>query len=316
MREGSARPRFVFFAGKGGTGKSTLCVSLACHLASRRSGKARILSMDAAHSARLILERIRGAEKAPGGRVLSGIAALEPDFDELTREWLAGISSEIRSRYRYLTTLNLEATADVVKHSPGVREHIMCGVLHETLVEEPFDGLTLVDMPATASSSGFIHYVLASRKWLRSLKELNESIAGDEKWRRSAGRGGPGGGSKDRGEELTRKLGAMGSVLDRTAGLLAAPETAFVGVLNPDRLSASEAGITLAALEKAGTGFRLLARNKWHEEGKEAGVIGPAGSGLDAVPTVTIPAVELESERPFEAYAEIGERLWKSLDAS
>ena len=119
------RPGRVFFTGKGGSGKSTCCVAVACFL-SGRGERVRILSLDPAHSIRQIMDQAaRRSSGEEGGRILKALDVDEPDFEEIGRRWLNDISSSVRSRYRYLTALNLDAMADVIKRSPGVSEHIV-----------------------------------------------------------------------------------------------------------------------------------------------------------------------------------------------
>jgi arsenite-transporting ATPase len=303
VKAGDHRIRNIFFTGKGGSGKSTCCVALACFL-SAGGEKVRILSLDPAHSIRLIMHHAAGRGGTEAERIMQAVGVEEPDFDEIRRRWLGDISASVRSRYRYLAALNLDSMADVIRHSPGVNEHIVSRTLWTKLVGGTFEGFTLVDMPATASLHGLVYYVLSSARWMASLKKLHAGIRGSEKWKPAAG---------EEGDPLGGKIDALGSMLAELAHLLKDERTAFLGIVNPEVLSVSEADSTNRVLEKASAGFRLLVLNKWREGVDEEALAPALGKLTSSMPVARIDLADFEKGDPLVLYAGAGETLWKGL---
>lgn len=86
--------RLVFFAGKGGVGKTTIACATAVDLAERSERKVAIISTDPAHS----LSDVLGAKIGSGlTSVFPGLDAIEIDaeaeFDELRREYVEEVSA-------------------------------------------------------------------------------------------------------------------------------------------------------------------------------------------------------------------------------
>jgi arsenite-transporting ATPase len=303
VKRGIQRPGRVFFTGKGGSGKSTCCVAVACFL-SGRGEKVRILSLDPAHSIRLIMDQAARLSGDPEGcRFLKGLDVDEPDFEEIGRRWLSDISSSVRSRYRYLAALNLDAMADLIKRSPGVSEHIISRTMWTKLVSSPFAGITLVDMPATASMQGLVYYILSSTGWIASLKKLHAGIRSRETWKPSSG---------EEGDPLGGRIDSLDAMLADLSKLIRDDRTAFIGIVNPEPLSIGEAASLSRVLEKASARFRLLVLNKWRDRVDDglAPALGKLKSGL---PAARVDVADFDKRDPLDLYAGAGEIIWKSL---
>jgi anion-transporting ArsA/GET3 family ATPase len=285
-----------------------------------------MISLDRAHSLDALLRRIED---------LSGSAHLdvvEPDFDELAREWLASISREIRRRYRYLVALNLDKLAELIRLSPGVSEHVLCRAFHDLVLSRDGREITLVDMPATASLHGFVNYALASGKWLDVLEGLERRVvAGNGYLSRVTGRAQRRGDAPDGEEdgELGRRLSDLKKLFHEVASALSAERTRFVGVFNPDELSLEELAQSAEALERAKASYDLVVANRYRapnggSEDQAAGASAGASSHiremadearakLGEVSIAFVEHQEMLDRSSAARYLEIGELLWKRL---
>jgi arsenite-transporting ATPase len=100
-------PRFRFFAGKGGVGKTTLAAAAALH-ASRAGVRVLLVSTDPAHALGDVLQRPVGSRV----RAVLGLCALELDAGRALRDWLKPRRRLLRliaERGTYLTEEDLDA---------------------------------------------------------------------------------------------------------------------------------------------------------------------------------------------------------------
>ena len=315
-------PTRVFFAGKGGVGKSTCCVALAAHLVGT-GASVRVVSLDRAHS----LSTLTGAlmEALRRREMGENLEIHEPHFDELASSWLGGLSREIRQRYRYLAPLNLESFADVVRWSPGVHEHLVAQVLADDLIRGSESRVPLlVDLPATASFHNLINYVLSAEKWTQALRKLQNRIRRSERWaskvhdtaalsREDDSPGGEPRGRLDSRRELDEKLDELGGRFQGIRRALTSASSAFVAVVNPDELSREEILEGGAVLRRLGTGFRLVVNNRSEPQG---------GSILEFAKRITSPIAALSWPRARglaggdpDELATLGAAVWARLSS-
>ena len=320
-------PTRVFFAGKGGVGKSTCCVALAAHLVDI-GASVRVVSLDRAHSLSALAGPLIEALKRR--RIGENLEIHEPHFDQLASAWLGGISKEIRQRYRYLAPLNLESFADVVRWSPGVHEHLVLRVLADDLLKgsKSWD-ILLVDLPATASFHNLINYVLSAEKWTQALSKLQKRIRRSERWASKVhdtdalsrehdppeveGKGQRNGGGKSSRRGLDEKLEELGDRFQGIRGALTSVESAFVAVVNPDHLSRAEVLEGGLVLSRLGTGFRLVVNNR---SGPQGHSLSELAKRLTSPPSaLTWPRARGLAKGDPDKLASLGEALWARLSA-
>lgn len=308
-------PSMVVFTGKGGSGKSTLSVCLAVH-AVQRNLSVRVLSLDLAHSTSMILKEVLECEEADRSR--GGLEVIEPDYEALSRTWLAELSGQVEERYRYLTSLNLGGFIETIRLSPGVHEHILCRELYRELGRPSIDGnspgLLLLDMPATSSFLNLVSYVLSAEKWLMALGELHRRIQVDHRFERSVV-GIEGEEPVEAGRGLSEKLVTVRELISRIKEAFSAPSTAFVSVVNPEPLSVAQAVDTKRLLHKAGAELRLIVLNRWTEAAQAGAAYDELVEKLPGVRKETVSLLEKEG-LDLEGCREVGARIWKRLELS
>ncbi|HVH44269.1 MAG TPA: ArsA family ATPase, partial [Labilithrix sp.] len=90
------RPRFIFFGGKGGVGKTT-CAAAAAVRAATEGARVLVVSTDPAHSLADALELELGAEARPVRDVAGELQAAELDADKALTRWLREREDAIRT---------------------------------------------------------------------------------------------------------------------------------------------------------------------------------------------------------------------------
>src|SRR5205085_3813203 len=153
-------PRFSFFAGKGGVGKTT-CAAAAAVVAAERGRRVAVVSTDPAHSLGDALGRRLGSAPRRVPTRTGRLDAIELDADRALARWLARrrpILRTIAERGTYLDDEDLERLLRL--SFPGVDELMALvelarlagrGAYDEVVVDTAPTGhtLRLLDMPQT-----------------------------------------------------------------------------------------------------------------------------------------------------------------------
>ena len=143
-REPEAGPRYYFFSGKGGVGKTTLAAAKAVSLA--RSGlRVMITSTDPAHSLSDVFDRQIGDE---GVMIEDRLFALEVDSSARWAAATSGLGTENTSRLR--GGRFQRAMGDAVRmlgDAPGVDEFMSLELLIETMSADKFDAVVFDTAP-------------------------------------------------------------------------------------------------------------------------------------------------------------------------
>lgn len=135
MRAELDRP-VVFFAGKGGVGKTTSAAL--CALAQQRAGRRTLLvSTDPAHN---LSDVFTGAapsagEARPAGAGLEGLWVLEVDIDRETRRYLDEVKGNIRRLVRSSMLAEAERQIDLAGRAPGAAESALLERLVAVLLD-------------------------------------------------------------------------------------------------------------------------------------------------------------------------------------
>jgi arsenite-transporting ATPase len=132
-------PRYHFFSGKGGVGKTTLAAATAVHLA-RTGRRVLITSTDPAHSLSDVFDRQIGHQ---GAEIMPGLRALEIDS---TARWAEATSlPEDRKPGRIEKALG--DAMRMLGEAPGVDEFISLDLLVETMHTDQFDEVVFDTAP-------------------------------------------------------------------------------------------------------------------------------------------------------------------------
>jgi len=134
-----AGPRYHFFSGKGGVGKTTLAAATAVRLA-RAGRRVLITSTDPAHSLSDVFDRRIGHQ---GAEILPGLRALEIDS---TARW-AEATSLPEDRKPGKIEKALSDAMRMLGEAPGVDEFISLDLLVETMHTDQFDEVVFDTAP-------------------------------------------------------------------------------------------------------------------------------------------------------------------------
>lgn len=213
--------RVLFFAGKGGVGKTTSASSIALQLATANpAGSYRLISVDPAHS----VADVFSSEKPPANLVVEKI--------DTRREWellRANLGHEIERAIDRLTSSGLSLSHDtnvmnrlIEIAPPGADELFAIIRLHELLFDEQHE-MVIVDTAPTGHFLRLIDLPDTAGEWVREFMRIilryRELIP-----------------PSSLGEQLLRASRG----LTRVHSLLRTPECGVVVVMRPERLVAEE----------------------------------------------------------------------------
>lgn len=274
--------RSILFLGKGGVGKTTSALGAAL-AAARRGRRTLVASIDPAHS----LGDLAGFHLGDAPRALEPrLDALEVDLEGRRRRAAAEVADLARRSHGHLAALGLGSMTGLLAHAPGMEEGAALEAL-ASLVQAEGPELLVLDMPATALACRLLALPALTEAWLERLDRLRRTIL--ERRRsiehiRKAGDDVP---PPDR-DPVLAELGQEGRRTAAVGRWLAAEETAFALVVNPDVLSLREARRIAEVLAELGRAPNILVLNR------DRGVEPP--TGLDALargaPLVRLPGFD------------------------
>ena len=251
--------RVAFVGGKGGVGKTTVAAALGA-VAAERGRNCLIVSTDPAHSLGDVFDRaIGGTERRLGDR-LSG---LEIDPEEEAGRHITAVKQQMRELVHPRLYGEVDRHLDLARLAPGTMEAALLERMAELMIEagDRFDlvifdtaptghTLRLLSLPEImmAWTDGLLRHRERSSKLSSVLKRFGGSPAhGDELSLIDAPADHPSG---SRAARLNEMLQTRQRKLRRARDiLLDAEATAFLLVLNPDKLSILESRKALESLE-------------------------------------------------------------------
>ena len=239
----AVRPRFRFFAGKGGAGKTTC--SAAAAVATAESGRHVLaVSMDPAHSLGDALDQRLGPRARRVRTRKGSLHAAELDADGALRRWLSARQGALRAIAERGTYLDREDVDRFLGLSvPGVDELMGLIELTEVAHQRAYDEVVVDSAP-----TGHMLRLLEMPATLRQLAAVLDTM--QEKHRVMVSALGRGRFRQDPAEDVIDELERLGT---ETAALLRDRERAtFAWVLRPEALSLAEARDGIAALEASG----------------------------------------------------------------
>jgi len=310
---GQSRPRFAFFSGKGGVGKTTLAAATAVRLA--RSGqRVLITSTDPAHSLSDVFAREigdAGCELAPG------LLGLELDssarWNAAAGAFEAGAAEARGRRGRLQRALGdaMQALGD----APGVDEFMSLELLLETMSTDAFDWVVF-DTAPTGHTLRLLSLPQMLDGWVGRLLSLRSALG---KMGRAFRRLLPGTGGEQ--AEMDEQLGSIRERVRLARELLADPaRSLFCLVTIPEAMGVLETERTLAQLRQHDIPVaRIVAnqvqpqsvhcqhcqrRHAIHRGELERLEVVAAGLPVDTI------AAEPHVVRGVEALAALGAELW------
>jgi len=254
--------RVIFFAGKGGVGKSTIAAASAWQLASEF--RVRLVSLDPAHNLGDIFRRQVGK----GGVWLSDhLLVEEVDLKERTKVYLDREMSLLKETYSYLQVLDLDRYFSLLQYSPGIEEYCLLLAMEESIrSSEKFD-YVMFDTPPTGLTLRFLALPSITLSWIerlvvirRRILEKRETIS---KISRVAGE------VEYREDGIMRRLVELKERHEKMLKLLNSENCGVVLVFNPDPLSVKEAMRLLEGLKTIGLRVNLCLQNKVRAEDGE-----------------------------------------------
>lgn len=164
--------KLVFFAGKGGVGKSTNSAIFAYKTAA--AGKSVILnSIDPAHNLHDIFEiklSAKPKELAPRFKVI------ETELSDWVKKYLKETEDTFKSVYKYQEAFNLHKYFKTLRYSPGLEEYAVLLAIKDTLKKYADNDYIVFDTPPTALTMKFLALPQVNLLWLEELKKFREMI--------------------------------------------------------------------------------------------------------------------------------------------
>lgn len=256
----------VFFAGKGGVGKSTNAAVFSAKMA--MEGKQVLLnSIDPAHNLHDIFKK--NLKQKPV-RILPGLNVMETDLDHWVKTYLRQTEDAFKELYRYMEAFNLHKYFSILKYSPGIEEYAVLLALEDTIRNNPAMDYIIFDTPPTALTLRFLSLPKVSLLWLHELLAFRQKIL-DKKEIVSRIKQGKKMVQKDavlnRIEELIVRYKSLEALFNDHS------KTSVIIVLNQDQLSLSESKDIYKELESLGMSLPRVIINKFNGETEYSEII-------------------------------------------
>ncbi|MDC7226831.1 MAG: ArsA family ATPase [Spirochaetales bacterium] len=252
--------KVIFFAGKGGVGKSTNSAIFSYRAA--LSGKTVLLnSIDPAHNLHDIFEKKLSAkpkELAPGLKVM------ETALSDWVKKYLKETEETFKSVYKYQEAFNLHKYFKTLRYSPGLEEYAVLLAIKDTLRRYAENDIIVFDTPPTALTMKFLALPQVNLLWLEELKKFREMILQKKEIIEKINRGNKTiGGQTD---QILDKLNSMIVENSELSEMLKNPEVcSVVLVKNSDSLSLSESAGIITELENLNIPLSKVIVNKCDE---------------------------------------------------
>ncbi len=164
-------PQYVFFIGKGGTGKSTVSALTALKLSHEQ--KILLVSMDPAHNQSDIFQTTLSDKPT---EINKNLLVIEINTEKWIKNYLHEIEDSVRRNYLYLSAFNLEKNFNIIKNSPGLEEYALLLAFNKVREIYSTKDHIIFDMPPTALTTRFFSLPPLSLLWNNHLIKLRDEI--------------------------------------------------------------------------------------------------------------------------------------------
>ena len=264
--------KILFYAGKGGVGKSTMAAAAAWQLS--RENRVLVVSLDPAHN----LGDIFCVTLKNGAKQLTeNLHLREVDLKKLSRDYLEREVTVLTDTYKYLQVLNLDRYFSILKYSPGIEEYALLTSIEETIRKEKGFDYIIFDTPPTGLTLRFLALPQVTITWIDRLMQIRRQIL-EKRYTIQKIRGPLKEGQKspeirlefnEDEDGVIQRLKTMKNNYDTLNGILQGEDCGVVLVFNPDVLSLRESDRLIDGLNELGLPLRLLINNKVSDENRE-----------------------------------------------
>ncbi len=250
-------PDIYFFAGKGGTGKST-CSAVFSVQKSNNGKSVLINSIDPAHNLSQIFEKKLSNESR---KIANKLYAQETDLNIWKRKYLTSIEDEMRATYKNQTAFNLNKYFKTLKYSPGLEEYATILAVEDVLKKNKDMDIIIFDTPPTALFLNFLSLPYSSLKWLEQLSLLRKHIL-DKRETINKIHAGKKEKKKDT-DKVLKEITGMVLKFKNLVEVFQSKKSHYVIVMNPNSLSLSESQIIINHLKDLGIAVESVILNKY-----------------------------------------------------
>ncbi len=228
--------RILFFGGKGGVGKTT-CASATAVLASRRGRRVLLVSTDPAHSTADIFQQPLGSEER---ELLPSLWGLEIDGGAEARRYVEEVKATVQRLFSASVARQAAQQIDLAATMPGVEEVALFDRVSRLVAERDESAYDLVvfDTAPTGHTLRLLRMPELLSSWVQALTKTRRAMVPLER------------------EATDPILASLTARLERLqemrANLVHGRTTAFVLVVNPERLPIEETARAAEQLEEGG----------------------------------------------------------------
>ena len=272
--------KILFFAGKGGVGKSTMAAAAAWQLSQKF--RVLIVSLDPAHN----LGDIFGTVIKDGKTKFTDTLYLEEvNLRKLSREYLQKEIDVLSSTYRYLQVLNLDNYFSILKYSPGIEEYALLTSIEKTIRDETDFDYIIFDTPPTGLTLRFLALPKVTITWIDRLIGIRRQIL-EKRYTIHRIRGTLSSEEtildyKEEDDDILKRLWKLSDNYQTLNRTLCGSDCHVVLVFNPDILSLKESERLIEGLSDLELPLRLLINNKVTEATEEmAGYVEKQMKGM------------------------------------
>lgn len=241
----------IFFAGKGGVGKSTLSAAAAWQLAGR-GYRVLAVSFDPAHNLGDIFEtRLTHKKK----KFTSNLYLQETDLEKSASEYVKANINIMKEVYGYLQSFNMDKYFGILKYSPGIEEYAALTAMEKVLTVETdnFDFIVF-DTPPTGLTIRILALPGVTLAWLERLIKIRKEILSKRYTIHNIqGKYAPDGvglAYNETDDKVIRKLYELQKRYSNVRKLLQGSNNTVALVFNPDHLSLKESERLLSGLKE------------------------------------------------------------------